>query len=147
MGWRPQTVCGPYRPFPGSETEGGAELRLLTLESSRHRLSLSPGPRSSRMRIVALYTHIYAERYFERFTVTPCKRKRSHYAQRIATYPRRPRPQSSSRFAGLNSPRIRIEKKGDHSRQNLEMGTVYTAKNTECYRDVNLILFNRCGGP
>ena len=57
---------------------------------------------------------------------TPCKRKVSHYAKRTATHPRSRRPSVFFTRRRLNSPRTTIEKRGDYSCANLEMGTVHT---------------------
>ena len=84
------------------------------------------GPRSSD-RTRSAVTHNYAERYVERFTGTPCKRNKSSslYAQRIATHPRRPRPQSSFHASPAELLIAHNNREnGDNSCKNLEMRTV-----------------------
>ena len=121
-------------------------MRLLTLGSS-HPLSLYQGPRSSRMR--SGFTHNCAERYVDCFTVTPCV---SHYAQRIATHPRRPRPPIFFTLRRLNSPRIAIEQRGTARVKTLKlMGTALYASCSKvrpvCSRDLRPLFVNCAASP
>ena len=56
------------------------------------------------------FTH-KAERYVERFMVTPCSEKLVTTHNNTATHPRRPRPQVFFTLRRLNSPRITIEQR------------------------------------
>ena len=79
-----------------SQVLNGRLCRVVVTDLGEFALAITIGDRGLLGCVVAL--HI-AERYIERFTVTLCSEKLSHYAQRIPEDPRRSRPHSSSHFA------------------------------------------------
>ena len=95
--------------------EGCAELQLLTLGSS-HRLSL--------LEAEVYWRYTYAERYVERFTVTP-RGEKLVTTHNISLRIREDLSPSLLHASPAELPTHNDREKVDYSCKNLEMGTVY----------------------